>query len=231
MSPSCLVGFAIVVVEDYDDARRYSDLFLRQLGAKVMVASNAFEALELIKSSRPDLVLSDIKMPGMDGFELLDEIRALGPEAGGNVPVVAMSAFFSQQNERAPSSSANSPSVPRRSLSRFEPTGTASIDHSIKCFYFGGAVSNSASILVQARPRYSLRRFPQSAGSSSSPSSPRFSHTLSAQRKVVSRKKAIITHKSGSSVGQMNDSGSSINCPHASPESWIRPRALTLPAQ
>ena len=55
MSPSCLVGLAIVVVEDHDDARRYLDLFLRQLGAKVMVAGNAFEGLELIKHSRPDL--------------------------------------------------------------------------------------------------------------------------------------------------------------------------------
>jgi CheY-like chemotaxis protein len=96
MSPSCLIGLAIVVVEDHDDARRYLDLFLRQLGAKVIVARNAFEGLKLIKHFRPDLVLSDIKMPGMDGFELLDEIRALGPEAGGNVPVIAMSAFFSQ---------------------------------------------------------------------------------------------------------------------------------------
>ena len=67
MSPSCLIGLAIVVVEDHDDARRYLDLFLRQFGAKVMVARNAFEGLELIKNSRPDLVLSDIKMPGMDG--------------------------------------------------------------------------------------------------------------------------------------------------------------------
>ena len=83
MSPSRINGLAIVVVEDHDDARRYLDLFLRQLGAKVMVAANAFEGLELIKHSPPDLVLSDIKMPGMDGFELLDEIRALGriPEA------------------------------------------------------------------------------------------------------------------------------------------------------
>jgi CheY-like chemotaxis protein len=61
-----------------------------------MVASNAFEGLELIKHSLPDLVLSDIKMPGMDGFELLREIQALGPDAGGSVPVIAMSAFFSQ---------------------------------------------------------------------------------------------------------------------------------------
>jgi CheY-like chemotaxis protein len=40
-------------------------------------------------------VLSDIKMPGMDGYELLDEIRSLGPDAGGSVPVIAMSAVFS----------------------------------------------------------------------------------------------------------------------------------------
>jgi CheY-like chemotaxis protein len=76
-SPSCLAGLRIVVVEDHDDARRYLDLFLGQLGAKVMVARNAFEGLEAIKNTHPDLVLSDIKMPGMDGFELLDEIRAL----------------------------------------------------------------------------------------------------------------------------------------------------------
>jgi CheY-like chemotaxis protein len=72
------------------------DLFLGQLGAKVMVASNAFDDLELIKNSLPVLVLSDIKMPGMDEFELLDEIRALGTEAGGSVPIIAMSAFSSQ---------------------------------------------------------------------------------------------------------------------------------------
>jgi len=97
MSPSCLAGLAIVVVEDYDDARRYLELFLRQLGAEVKGASNGFEALELIKDSLPDLVLSDIKMPGMDGVELLREIRALGPDAGGNVPVIAMSAFPRRQ--------------------------------------------------------------------------------------------------------------------------------------
>jgi CheY-like chemotaxis protein len=61
-----------------------------------MVASNAFEGLELIKNPGPDLVLSGIKMPGMDGFELLAGIRASGTHAGGSVPIIAMSAFFSQ---------------------------------------------------------------------------------------------------------------------------------------
>jgi CheY-like chemotaxis protein len=96
MPPNCLADLNIVVVEDHDDARRYPDLFLGQLGAKVMVARNGFEGLEAVKNTHPDLVLSDIKMPGMDGFELLDQIRALGSDAGGDVPVIAMSAFFSQ---------------------------------------------------------------------------------------------------------------------------------------
>src|SRR5271166_4761039 len=100
MSPSRLDEITIVVVEDHDDARRYLDLYLGQLGAKVVAASNAFEGLEAIKSSLPDLVLSDIKMPGMDGFELLGKIRALGPDAGGRVPVIAMSAFFLQADHR-----------------------------------------------------------------------------------------------------------------------------------
>jgi CheY-like chemotaxis protein len=100
MSPDCLVDLRIVVVEDHDDARRYLDLFLGQLGAKVMVARNAFEGLEAIKTSHPDLVLSDIKMPGTNGFELLDKIRALGSDAGGSVPVIAISAFFSETDRK-----------------------------------------------------------------------------------------------------------------------------------
>jgi len=100
MSPDCLADLRIVVVEDHDDARRYLDLFLGQLGAKVMVARNAFEGLEAIKDTHPDLVLSDIKMPGMNGFELLDKIRALGSDAGGSVPVIAMSAFFSETDRK-----------------------------------------------------------------------------------------------------------------------------------
>ena len=63
MSPTCLNDLAIVVVEDHDDARRDLELFLGQLGAKVVVASNAFEGLRAIKNTLPDLVLSDIKMP------------------------------------------------------------------------------------------------------------------------------------------------------------------------
>jgi CheY-like chemotaxis protein len=93
ISPNRLSNLTIVVVEDHDDARRYLGMFLGHLGANVVLARNGFEGLEATKNSRPNLVVSDIQMPGMNGFELLREIRAFGADAGGNIPIIAMTAF------------------------------------------------------------------------------------------------------------------------------------------
>ena len=57
------------------------------------MAENAIEGLEAVKTNRPNLVLSDISMPGRDGFGLLSDIQALGCDAGGSVPVIAMTAL------------------------------------------------------------------------------------------------------------------------------------------
>jgi CheY-like chemotaxis protein len=91
--PNFFNDLTIVIVEDHDDARRYLGLFLEHLGANVLLARNASEGLEAMKNNLPNLVLSDINMPGMDGFELLREIRALGSNGGGSVPVIAMTAL------------------------------------------------------------------------------------------------------------------------------------------
>src|ERR1700756_4486475 len=93
MPPNLFSGLTIIVVEDHDDARRYLGLFLGRLGANVVMAENGLKGLLAIKMSHPNLVLSDISMPGMDGFELLREIRALGSDAGASVPVIAMTAL------------------------------------------------------------------------------------------------------------------------------------------
>ena len=93
MSRNRISHFTIVVVEDDDDTRRSLGNFLGRLGANVAVARNAVEGVEAVQTSRPKLVLCDIKMPGRDGFEVLRKIRALGPAAGGSVPVIAMSAL------------------------------------------------------------------------------------------------------------------------------------------
>jgi CheY-like chemotaxis protein len=93
MSPNRLSNLMIVVVDDHSDFRRYLGVFLGHLGANVAVAENAIEGLEAVKTYHPNLVLSDISMPGRDGFGLLSDIRALGPDSGGSVPVIAMTAL------------------------------------------------------------------------------------------------------------------------------------------
>jgi CheY-like chemotaxis protein len=95
MPSELFADLTILVVEDHDDARRYIEIFLRQLGANVIGARNAIEALEAVQTRRPNLVLSDIAMPGRDGFQLLCQIRALERVGERAVPIIAMSALVS----------------------------------------------------------------------------------------------------------------------------------------
>jgi CheY-like chemotaxis protein len=93
VSSNRLNHITIVIVDDNSDVRRFVGAFLGHLGANITVAQSAIEGLAAIKACRPDLVLSDISMPGRDGFDLLRDIRALAPDAGGSVPVIAMTAL------------------------------------------------------------------------------------------------------------------------------------------
>ena len=93
MSPSRLRSCTIIVVEDHEDARTYLGLFLSRLGANVVLAKDGIEGLDAVKKHNPELVITDLQMPRMDGFELLREIRGLKPDVRGNVPIIAMTAF------------------------------------------------------------------------------------------------------------------------------------------
>jgi CheY-like chemotaxis protein len=93
MSPNRLSKLTIVLIDDNPDVRRHVSAYLSHLGVKVAVAENAIEGLEAVKTHRPNLVLSDISMPGRDGFELLGDIQALEPDAICRVPVIAMTAL------------------------------------------------------------------------------------------------------------------------------------------
>ena len=93
-----LNGLRILVVEDVDDTRETTRLMLERLGAAVTVATDGFEALKLIEHAVPDVVLCDLRMPRMDGFEF---IQALHGEAGTRqLPVVAVSGFVSSVDHR-----------------------------------------------------------------------------------------------------------------------------------
>jgi len=88
-----LEGVRLLVVDDEPDARELLRSVLEQRKATVSTASSADEAYDLFLSVRPDVLISDIGMPGTDGYALMHRIRALPPEQGGRTPAVALTAF------------------------------------------------------------------------------------------------------------------------------------------
>jgi len=83
----------ILVVEDHSDARTYLGRFLSDLGANVILAEDGIDGLEAAKKNDPDLVITDLRMPRLDGFRLMEEIRALYPNNEKRIPIIAMTAF------------------------------------------------------------------------------------------------------------------------------------------
>jgi CheY-like chemotaxis protein len=88
-----LDGLRILVVDDQPDARELLALVLEQRGATVLAAASAPEAFEILRVQRPDIVVSDVGLPGEDGYSLARRIRALDAEAGGRTPLVALTAY------------------------------------------------------------------------------------------------------------------------------------------
>jgi two-component system CheB/CheR fusion protein len=86
-----VVGVRVLVVDDDEGVREAVRDYLADCGADVVSARSAAAALLLLGESRFDVVLSDVAMPGHDGFWLIHAVRALAPERGGNVPAIAMS--------------------------------------------------------------------------------------------------------------------------------------------
>ena len=90
---SDLGGLKLLVVDDDTDARDFLARVLAECGAAVSSTGNAAEALALVERERPDVLVSDIGMPNVDGYELLRRIRALGQARGGRLPAIALTAF------------------------------------------------------------------------------------------------------------------------------------------
>ncbi len=88
-----LSGLQVLVVDDEDDARELIKRILNDCNAEVLTAATATEALTLLQHERPDLMVSDLGMPEVDGYGLLDRIRAMGPSRGGDLPAIALTAF------------------------------------------------------------------------------------------------------------------------------------------
>jgi len=88
-----LKGVRVLVVDDDLDTLEMVKVILQNRGAEVTTASSAAEALEDLEDSLPDALVSDLAMPEQDGYELIEAIRQRGPQRGGNIPAVALTAY------------------------------------------------------------------------------------------------------------------------------------------
>lgn len=93
-----LQGVAVLVVEDEQDMRAIVCLALGGAGARVQAASSAEEAVQLYRRSRPDVIVSDIGLPDLDGYALLRQLREIG--SGAAVPAIALTAYARPEERR-----------------------------------------------------------------------------------------------------------------------------------
>jgi CheY-like chemotaxis protein len=100
LPPIALGGVRVLVVEDEPEARDSMRILLQRFGAEVGTAGSARQALEAFAHGAFDIVISDVAMPGGDGYQLMRAIRALGPEQGGRIPAVAVTARARPEDRR-----------------------------------------------------------------------------------------------------------------------------------
>lgn len=93
-----LAGLKVLVVDDERDARELIRFVLEEHQAMVRSASSVAEALNAIRALRPDVLVSDISMPGLDGYELMRRIRALDPAAANNIVAIALTAYAREED-------------------------------------------------------------------------------------------------------------------------------------
>ena len=88
----------ILLVDDFDDARDMYREYLQFRGLRVVTADGGRQAVDLAKQHRPDLILMDLRMPGVTGFDALKELRA--DPAVSHIPVVALTAHALDDERR-----------------------------------------------------------------------------------------------------------------------------------
>ncbi|PQV63309.1 PAS domain S-box-containing protein [Abditibacterium utsteinense] len=92
-SPPQLSSLRVLLVDDEADSRDLLRIVLERCDAQVITASSVADALDMFKSLHPDILISDIGMPGQDGYFLIEQVRAWEIQHGGRVPAVALTAY------------------------------------------------------------------------------------------------------------------------------------------
>ncbi|PHM07068.1 ATP-binding response regulator [Nostoc sp. 'Peltigera malacea cyanobiont' DB3992] len=101
-SETPLKTIQVLLVDDDIDTREFQTFLLEQNGAKVIATASGLEALQVLEQFIPDVIVSDIGMPQMDGYMLMQQIRSRLPDRGGTIPAIALTAYAAEiDKERA----------------------------------------------------------------------------------------------------------------------------------
>lgn len=96
-----LAGLRVLIVEDEADMRELLEEVLTDCGCRVTTAPSVAKAMAFFERGEiPDVLLSDISMPGETGYDLIRRVRELAPEKGGNVPAAALTAYTRAEDRR-----------------------------------------------------------------------------------------------------------------------------------
>jgi CheY-like chemotaxis protein len=95
-----LEGTRVLVVDDEPDARDALVGLLEHYGAEVRAAASVSEAMAALKLSLPDVLVSDLGMPGEDGYDLIRRVRQLPAAGGAELPSLAVSAYATEEHRQ-----------------------------------------------------------------------------------------------------------------------------------
>ena len=93
-----IAGVRVLVVDDEPDARALLRRVLEDCDAIVSAAPSVERAMAVLQTERPDVLISDIGMPGEDGYSLIRRVRRLASDAGGSIPAIALTAYASSED-------------------------------------------------------------------------------------------------------------------------------------
>lgn len=99
--PPALDGLQVLVVEDEADAREFITAVLESYGIRVTAVESAAAALEMLEQFRPDVLVSDIRMPNEDGYSLIRKVRELEARKGWHIPAAALTAYLDEDRAKA----------------------------------------------------------------------------------------------------------------------------------
>jgi signal transduction histidine kinase len=95
-----LEGLRVLVVDDEPDTRAVISAVIATAGAEVRTCASAYEALEALADWKPDVLMSDIGMPGEDGYSLIRKVRSLSAANGGRIPAAALTAYAREEDRQ-----------------------------------------------------------------------------------------------------------------------------------